>query len=186
MQLSWTSFLLCAALAAAPGDLIVSAGKVVTMDAQRRVITDGAVAIAAGRILAVGPRAEIDRDYQAKRRIDRPDAILTPGLINTHTHAPMSLLRGIADDLDLQDWLTKFIFPAEGKNVNEEFVRAGTRLAVLEMMLGGTTTYTDMYYFEGSIADETKKAGMRGVLGQTIIGFPVSDYKTPQAALAGA
>ena len=156
------------------------------MDAHRRVIPDGAVAIAGGRILAVGPRAEIDRHYQAKRRIDRPDAILTPGLVNTHTHAPMSLLRGIADDLDLQDWLTKFIFPAEGKNVNEEFVRAGTRLALLEMMLGGTTTYTDMYYFEGAIADETKKAGMRGVLGQTIIGFPVPDYKTPQAALAGA
>ncbi|HEY3444616.1 MAG TPA: amidohydrolase [Paludibaculum sp.] len=186
MQLSWTSFFLCAALAAAPADLIVSAGKVVTMDGQRRVISNGAVAIAAGRILAVGPRAEIDRDYQAKHRIDRPDSILTPGLINTHTHAPMSLLRGIADDLDLQEWLTKFIFPAEGKNVNVGFVRAGTRLAVLEMMLGGTTTYTDMYYFEDAIADETKKAGMRGVLGQTIIGFPVSDYKTPQAALAGA
>lgn len=174
-----------ALLAAERADLIVTAGKVVTMDAQRRVIENGAVAIRGGRIAAVGSRSEVERDWSAPKRLDRPDALLIPGLINTHTHAPMALLRGIADDLRLQDWLENFIFPAEAKNVNEEFVRAGTRLAVLEMMLGGTTTYTDMYYFEDAIADETKKAGMRGVLGQTIIGFPAPDYKTPQEALEG-
>ncbi|WP_321474807.1 amidohydrolase family protein [uncultured Paludibaculum sp.] len=179
------SLLFCSLLSAAPADLIVSAGRVVTMDAQRHVIVNGAVAIAKGRILAVGPKAEIDKQYRSAKRIDRPDAILTPGLINTHTHAAMSLLRGIADDMALQKWLEKFIFPAEGKNVNEQFVRAGTRLAVLEMMLGGTTTYVDMYYFEDAVAEETKKAGMRGVLGQTIIGFPAPDYKTPELALAG-
>lgn len=172
-------------LAAERADLIVTAGKVVTMDAQRRVIENGAVAVRGGRIAAVGPRAEVERAWNAAKRVDRPGALLIPGLINTHTHAPMSVLRGIADDLRLQDWLENYIFPAEAKNVNEEFVRAGTRLAVLEMMLGGTTTYTDMYYFEDAIADETKKAGMRGVLGQTIIGFPAPDYKTPQAALEG-
>jgi 5-methylthioadenosine/S-adenosylhomocysteine deaminase len=166
-------------------DWIWSAHWVVTMDAGRRVIENGAVAIRGDQIVDVGTRAAIDRAYRPKQRLDRPDAILTPGLINTHTHAAMSLFRGIADDLRLQEWLEKYIFPAEAKNVNAEFVRWGTRLACLEMALSGTTTYTDMYYFEDVVAEATKEAGLRGVLGQTIIGFPVADYKTPQAALAG-
>jgi 5-methylthioadenosine/S-adenosylhomocysteine deaminase len=107
-----------------------------------------------------------------------------PGLINTHTHVPMALFRGMADDMDLQEWLTKFIFPAEAKNVDEAFVRAGTRLGMAEMIRGGTTTYCDMYYFEDAIADETKKAGMRGVLGETVIDFPAPDNKTWQAGVA--
>ena len=126
------------------------------------------------------------RKYSRTNRIDQPNAILAPGLINTHTHAAMSLFRGVADDLKLQDWLEKFIFPAEAKNVDREFVRWGTRLGLLEMALSGTTTFADMYYFEETVAEETKKAGMRGVLGQTVIGFPAPDYKTPEAALAGA
>ena len=97
-----------------------------------------------------------------------------PGLINTHTHAPMVLYRGLADDLALMDWLQKYIFPAEAKTVTPEFVRAGTRLAALEMIRSGTTTYVDMYYFEEEIARVTKAAGLRGVLGQTIIQFPVA------------
>jgi 5-methylthioadenosine/S-adenosylhomocysteine deaminase len=96
----------------------------------------------------------------------------------------MTLFRGIADDLDLQEWLTKYIFPAEAKNVTEDFVRVGTRLGLAEMIRGGTTTYCDMYYFEDAIADETFKAGVRGVLGETIIRFPVADNKTPEEALA--
>jgi 5-methylthioadenosine/S-adenosylhomocysteine deaminase len=177
----------CASLAyAEPADWILSARYVVTMDAQRRVIENGAVAIGGARILGAGTRAEIDRRFQPKQRLDRSDALIAPGLINTHTHAPMSLFRGIADDLRLQDWLEKFIFPAEAKNVTPEFVRWGTRLACLEMLLSGTTTYTDMYYFEEVIAEETKKAGMRGVLGQTIIGFPVPDAKTPAEGLRRA
>lgn len=171
-------------LAVEPVDLIVSGKAVVTMDASRRVINSGAVAVKGERIVAVGTRAGIDKAYKAKQRIDRPNALITPGLINTHTHAPMSLFRGIADDLRLQEWLEKYIFPAEARNVTPDFVRAGTNLAVLEMLLGGTTTYTDMYYFEEVIAEATAAAGMRGVLGQTVIGFPVPDAKTPQAALA--
>ena len=97
-----------------------------------------------------------------------------PGLINTHTHAPMVLFRGLADDLALMDWLQKYIFPAEAKTVSPEFVRAGTRLAALEMIESGTTTYADMYYFEEEIARVTKAAGLRGVLGETIIQFPVA------------
>jgi 5-methylthioadenosine/S-adenosylhomocysteine deaminase len=106
-----------------------------------------------------------------------------PGLVNTHGHAPMVLYRGLADDLRLQEWLEKYIFPAEAKTVSREMVRAGTRLAALEMIQSGTTTFADMYYFEEEIARVTKAAGMRGVLGQTIIQFPVADAKTPQEAL---
>src|SRR5689334_3493463 len=178
------SFLFFAlSLAAAPADWSWSARYVITMDGQRRVIENGAVAIQGDHILAVGTKAEIDAKYQAKQRLDRPDAILAPGLINTHTHAAMSLFRGIADDLKLQDWLEKFIFPAEAKNVSAEFVRWGTRLGCLEMLLCGTTTFTDMYYFEDVVAGAAKEAGMRGVLGETVIGFPVADNKTPQDAL---
>ncbi|HYP06697.1 MAG TPA: amidohydrolase, partial [Bryobacteraceae bacterium] len=180
-------FLLALTFAIAePVDLTVSAGHVVTMDASRRVIAGGAVAVRGSRILAVGTRAEIDQRFEPKSRIDQPQSILIPGLINTHTHAPMVLLRGVADDLRLQDWLEKFIFPAEAKNVSAEFVRWGTRLACAEMLLSGTTTYADMYYFEDVIAEATKECGMRGVLGQTVIGFPVADAKAPADALKRA
>lgn len=167
-----------AATFADTADLIISGGKVVTMDAGRRVIEDGAVAIREGKIVAVGTRAEVARGFRARRTINAVGKVVIPGLINTHTHVPMTLFRGIADDMDLKEWLTKFIFPAEAKNVDEPFVRAGTRLGLAEMIRGGTTTYCDMYYFEDAIADETSKAGVRGVLGQTIIDFPVPDAKT--------
>jgi 5-methylthioadenosine/S-adenosylhomocysteine deaminase len=170
-------------LRAEPADSIWSARYVITMDAQRRVIENGAVAVRGERIVAAGARAEIDQRFQPKARLDRPFAILAPGLINTHAHAAMSLFRGIADDMRLQEWLEKFIFPAEARNVSPEFVRWGTRLACLEMLLSGTTTYTDMYYFEDVVAEATKEAGMRGVLGETIIGFPVPDAKTPADGL---
>jgi 5-methylthioadenosine/S-adenosylhomocysteine deaminase len=182
--ISFLAFVLL--LKAEPVDTILSARYVVTMDAQHRLIENGAVAIRGERIVEVGTKVEIDKKYQPKTRIDEPQSLIAPGLINTHTHAPMSLFRGIADDLRLQDWLEKFIFPAEAKNVTPEFVRWGTRLACLEMLLSGTTTYVDMYYFEEVIAEETKAAGMRGILGQTIIGFPVPDAKTPADELKRA
>jgi 5-methylthioadenosine/S-adenosylhomocysteine deaminase len=174
------------AIAAEPVDWIVTARHVITMNAARQIITGGAVAIRGSDIVAAGARADIENAYTPRERLDRPDALLMPGLINTHTHAPMSLLRGIADDLRLQDWLQNFIFPAEARNVTPDFVRWGTRLACLEMMLSGTTTYTDMYYFEDTIAEATKEAGMRAVLGETIIGFPAPDHKTPAESLAAA
>jgi 5-methylthioadenosine/S-adenosylhomocysteine deaminase len=168
---------------AEPADWIYTAHYVVTMDAQHRLITDGAVAIRGERIVAVGTRAEIDSQFEPQHRLDRPNALIMPGLINTHTHAAMSLLRGIADDLKLQDWLDKFIFPAEAKNVTPDFVLWGTRLACLEMMLSGTTTFVDMYYFEDRVAQATKEAGLRGVLGETILRFKSPDSATPQDAL---
>ncbi len=166
----------CSAQAATNVDSIWTARYVVTMDARHRVIENGAIAVTGDHIVAVGTRAEIDKTYQAKQRVDEPDAILAPGLINTHTHAAMSLFRGVADDMKLQDWLEKFIFPAEARNVDREFVRWGTRLGAIEMALGGTTTYCDMYYFEETVAEATKEVGLRGVLGQTVIGFPAPDY----------
>ena len=175
---------LIAADPADPADWIVTGRYVVPMDAQRRIIENGAVAVRGGRIVATGPASQITRDWTAKQRLENPDGIVTPGLINTHTHAPMSLLRGIADDLRLQEWLEKYIFPAEARNVTPEFVRAGTLLACAEMLLSGTTTYADMYYFEEVIAEATKQCGMRGVLGQTIIRFPVPDAKNASEGLA--
>jgi 5-methylthioadenosine/S-adenosylhomocysteine deaminase len=183
MRLFCSFFLAAFALIAEPADWIWSARYVLTAAPARRVIENGAVAVRGERIVGVGTRAEIDRRFQPKQRLDRPDALLAPGLINTHTHAAMTLLRGIADDLRLQDWLEKYIFPAEAKNVTPDFVRWGTRLACAEMLLGGTTTFTDMYYFEDVVAEAAKEAGMRGVLGETIIGFPVADAKTPADAL---
>lgn len=184
MRLFCSFLLFISALAAESADWIWTGRYVVTMDPQRRVIDNGAIAIRGERILAAGPKSEIEQRYQARQRLDRPDAILAPGLIDTHTHAAMSLFRGIADDLRLQEWLEHYIFPAEARNVTPEFVRWGTRLGCLEMLLSGTTTYTDMYYFEDVVAEATKEAGMRGVLGETIIGFPSPDAKTPADALA--
>jgi len=165
-------------------DLLVLGGTIVTMNNARDVIEDGGLAVRGGRIVAIGPRAQIESTYTARQRINAAGKLITPGLINGHTHIPMVLFRGLADDLDLQDWLTKYIFPAEAKNVSEEFVRAGTRLGLAEMIRGGTTTYCDMYYFEDAIAEETSRAGVRAVLGETIIDFPVADNKTNAEAMA--
>ncbi len=165
-------------------DLIIRGGTVVTMDDSRRVIDNGGVAVKGGRVVAVGTSAEMDLNYSSRQVIEAAGKVVIPGLINGHTHVPMTLFRGIADDLDLQEWLTKYIFPAEAKNVTEDFVRVGARLGLAEMIRSGTTTYCDMYYFEDAIADETFKAGMRGVLGETVIDFPVADNKTNAEAMA--
>jgi 5-methylthioadenosine/S-adenosylhomocysteine deaminase len=167
--------------AAAPknqADLVVTGGTVVTMDAQKRVIEDGAIAVRGDSIVAVGPRSQIAADFDAAKVIDGRRTLVLPGLINGHAHVAMSLFRGIADDLALDDWLQKYIFPAEARNVTPDFVTWGTRLGILEMLRGGTTTYADMYYFEDEVAKATKEAGMRGVLGETIIDFPAPDNKT--------
>jgi 5-methylthioadenosine/S-adenosylhomocysteine deaminase len=167
-------------------DLIVANGIVITMDGSRRVLNPGSVAISGNTIAGVGSSDALAAQFQAKVTIDARGRVVLPGLINTHTHAPMVLYRGLADDLALMDWLTKYIFPAEAKTVSPAFVRTGTQLAALEMIRSGTTAYVDMYYFEEEIARATKEAGLRGVLGQTIIEFPVPDAKTPALGLARA
>jgi 5-methylthioadenosine/S-adenosylhomocysteine deaminase len=166
--------------------LVVSGGSVVTENAARQIVSPGAVAIDGSNIVEVGPLDAIAAKYQARETIDARGQIVLPGLINTHTHAPMVMYRGLADDLALMDWLQKYIFPAEAKTVTPELVRVGTRLAALEMIESGTTTFADMYYFEEEIAREVFSAGLRGVLGETIIQFPVADAKTPADALARA
>jgi 5-methylthioadenosine/S-adenosylhomocysteine deaminase len=166
--------------------LIVAGGWVVTMDGGGRVIARGAVAVDGRDIVGVDTADAIASQFAAAETIDATGCVVMPGLVNTHTHAPMVLYRGLADDLALMDWLQKYIFPAEARTVSPEFVRAGTRLAVLEMIRSGTTAYADMYYFEEEIAKATKEAGIRGVLGQTIIQFPVPDAKTPADGIARA
>ncbi len=164
-------------------DLLVTGGTIVTMDADRHVIEDGAIAVQGDAIVAVGPRVAIEAKYSGAQSINAKGKLVLPGFINGHTHAAMTLLRGLRDDVTLDDWLRKYIFPAEAKNVTEEFVRWGTRLGVAEMIRGGVTTFVDMYYFEDAVAEETKGAGMRGVLGETFIDFPAPDNKTNEAML---
>ena len=165
-------------------DLIVSGGIVVTMDGARAIYKDGSVAVRGDSVVAVGPRADIEARYHSAQVIDARGHLVVPGFINGHTHVPMTLFRGLHDDVTLNDWLYKYIFPAEAKNVNEEFVRWGTRLAAAEQIRAGVTTFADMYYFEDAIAEETKAAGMRGILGETFIDFPAPDNKSEAEMLA--
>src|SRR6266478_3718510 len=164
-------------------DMLVAGGTVVTMNAERRIIEDGAVAVNGDAIVAVGSRANMEAKYVAAQSINAGGKLVLPGFINGHTHVPMTLLRGLRDDVTLDEWLRKYIFPAEAKNVTEEFVRWGTRLAAAEQIRGGVTTFADMYYFEDAIAEETKAAGMRGVLGETVLDFPAPDNKSNSAML---
>jgi 5-methylthioadenosine/S-adenosylhomocysteine deaminase len=166
--------------------LVVIARFVITQNAQRQILSPGAVAIDGDTIVAVGTPQAIAGRFVAGETITAADEAVLPGLINTHTHAPMVMYRGLADDLALMDWLNKYIFPAESKTVSPEMVRTGTRLAALEMIESGTTTFADMYYFEEEVARAAREAGLRGVLGQTVIQFPVADAKTPADALARA
>jgi 5-methylthioadenosine/S-adenosylhomocysteine deaminase len=164
-------------------DLIVTGGTVVTMNATRDIQDDGAVVVRGDAILAVGPRTQLESRYAAAQVVNAKGMLVLPGFINGHTHVPMTLFRGLHDDVTLNDWLYKYIFPAEAKNVNEEFVRWGTRLAAAEQIRSGVTTFADMYYFEDAIAEETKAAGMRGVLGETFIDFPAPDNKNEAEVL---
>jgi 5-methylthioadenosine/S-adenosylhomocysteine deaminase len=185
--------MLAAAAAAAIGQparravsIVVAGGTVITENAARQIVSPGSVAVDGADVVEVGAPDAIAAKYQPRETIDARGQIVLPGLVNTHTHAPMVLYRGLADDLALMDWLQKYIFPAEAKTVSPEMVRVGTRLAALEMIESGTTTFADMYYFEEEIARAAFEAGLRGILGQTIIRFPVADAKTPAEALARA
>ena len=153
-------------------DLLVTGGTYVTMDGARTILDDGAVAVKGDTIIAVGPRTELEGKYSASQTINATGKLVLPGFINGHTHVPMTLFRGLHDDVTLNDWLYKYIFPAEAKNVNEEFVRWGTRLAAAEQIRGGVTTFADMYYFEDAVAEETKAAGMRGCWAKHSSIFP--------------
>ena len=164
--------------------LVITNATVVTVDGTRRVLAPGAVAIDGADIVGVDTPAAIAAAFQPRQTIDGTGQIVMPGLINTHGHAPMVLFRGLGSDLNLMDWLQQYIFPAEAKVVTPAFVRTGTQLAALEMIRSGTTTFADMYYFEEEVARAASEAGLRGVLGETILKFPVPDAKTPEEGLA--
>src|SRR5277367_2276443 len=161
-------------------DLLVTGATIVSMDPDRHVIENGFIAVRGDQIVAMGQDAtqQYPKGLVAKTRVDASGKLIIPGLINGHTHIPMTLMRGLKDDVVLDDWLRKFIFPAEARNVNEDFVRWGSRLGLAEMIRSGTTTFADMYYFEDAVAEETKAAGLRGILGETWIDFPAPDNKS--------
>jgi 5-methylthioadenosine/S-adenosylhomocysteine deaminase len=166
-------------------DLFITGGTIVTMDGDRRILENGYIVVNGDTIRMIGNGYPFVGKgvIVAKQTIDAKGKLILPGFVNGHTHVPMTLLRGLHDDVTLDDWLRKYIFPAEAKNVTEDFVRWGTRLAAAEQIRSGVTTFADMYYFEDAIAEETKAAGMRGILGETFIDFPAPDNKTNAAML---
>jgi len=166
--------------------LVITGGTVVTIDPARRVLSPGALAIDGADIVGVARPEEISARFTAGQTIDASGQVVLPGLVNTHTHAAMVMFRGLADDLALMEWLERYIFPAEARTVSPEMVRVGTELALLEMIRSGTTTFADMYYFEEEVGRAAKRAGVRAVVGETIIGFPVPDAKTPAESLKRA
>lgn len=160
-------------------DLVVHNGIIVTVNPDFDIIKDGIVCIKDGKLEDVGAR-DIDLPLpDARNIIDAKSGIIMPGLINTHTHLPMALFRGLADDLPLHVWLNEHIFPAEGKHINPESVRVGTLLACAEMILSGTTTCCDGYFYESCVAEAVCDSGMRAVLGQGVIDFPAPGVPNP-------
>ena len=160
-------------------DLIIAGDYVVTMDADGTVIQDGAIAVDDGLIIAMGTAADINARFSANGNLDGDNRIVMPGLVNGHSHAAMTLLRGVADDLALMDWLNNYIFPAEVEFVDAEFVRIGTELACWEMIRGGTTTFVDMYYYPDVIAQVVEQCGLRALVSATVI-----DQRSPDAESA--
>ncbi len=158
-------------------ELVISARWVVPVEPAGAVLEDHAIAIANGKIAGIVPASDVPRRFPAAATIDRPDHVLLPGLVNAHTHAAMSLLRGLADDLPLQVWLERYIWPAESRWAGPEFVRDGTRLAMLEMIRGGITCFNDMYYFPDVVAGLAVEHHMRATVGMIVIEQP-----TPWAA----
>ena len=167
-------------------DLLVLGGTVLTVDPQDTVISEGAVAIRGGTIVEVGPRSRLERRFRARRSIDARDRLVLPGLVNAHTHAAMTLLRGVRDDVDLMTWLEKYMFPLERRFVTAEFVRWGARLACWEMIVSGTTTFADGYFFEEEVARAADEAGLRVVAGEGIFDVPTPDAKNATESLARA
>jgi len=155
-----------------PADLIISARWIVPVEPTGVVLEEHAVVVRNGRILALLPRAAALQSYPSAARIDRPDHVLLPGLVNAHTHAAMTLFRGMADDLPLETWLNQHIWPAESRWVTPDFVLAGTELALLEMLQGGTTSFGDMYFFPDVVARAVADSGLRAAVGMIVLEQP--------------
>lgn len=165
-------------------DLIIDGDHIVTMDADRSLIRDGAIAVDDGLIIAIGTQNEIHSQFSARQTLAGRNRVVMPGLINGHGHAAMTLMRGMADDLALMDWLNNYIFPAEVEFVDAEFVRIGTELACWEMIRGGTTTFVDMYYYPDTIAEVVAACGIRAMISATVIGQRSPDAEGATDAIA--
>lgn len=163
---------------------IITNGIIVTVDSAGTIFPNGAIAIDGDQIIAIGNNNDVMSKYRSNNVIDAKGKIVMPGLINCHTHLSMTLFRGLADDLELQDWLTKYIFPAEAEFMNAESVELGAQLAMIEMIRTGTTTFNDMYFYEDIVAQVAKKVGMRGVVSESLIDFPVPNSKTAEDGIS--
>ena len=167
-------------------DTLFTNAIVLTMDGKLNQYDPGAVVVKGDSIIAVGPEAEITKEYTADEIINCGGKVLMPGLVNAHTHVPMTLLRGLADDLRLDVWLMGYMLPVEREFVSPEFVRLGTSLACAEQIRSGVTTFNDMYFFEDDIAQATADAGMRAVCGQSVMKYPAPDAAAFEDSIAYA
>ena len=164
-------------------DKLISGGRILAMDEKGTLIKNGAIAIEGENIIAIGTKEEIENQYTSRDIIYAENSLVMPGLVNCHTHAPMTYFRGLADDLELTDWLNNYIFPAEARFVNKDFSYLGSLLACAEMIKSGTTTFCDMYIFEDDVARAAKSAGMRCLVGEVLFDFPSPNVKTPEDGL---
>ena len=167
-------------------DILFINAIVLTMDGELNQFEPGAVAVQGNSILAVGSQTELEQEYTAENIIDCQGKVLMPGLVNAHTHVPMTLLRGLADDLRLDVWLLGYMMPVEREFVSPDFVRLGTLIGCAEFIRTGITSFADMYYFEEDVAKATVEAGLRGVLGQTVLKFPSPDANSYEDSLEAA
>jgi 5-methylthioadenosine/S-adenosylhomocysteine deaminase len=165
-------------------DMLIHGGTILTVDDRDSKIEDGVVAVDKDTIVALGRKEDILPAFRGRAMMDFPHGIIMPGLVNGHTHAAMTCFRGIADDMELMDWLNDYIFPAEARNVDPELAYWGSMLACAEMIKSGTTTFSDMYIFEEETAQAAKKAGMRCLLGEVLFDFPSPNFSTPAEGLA--
>lgn len=165
-------------------DLIISGGTALLLDEHNVIIENAGIAIGQESIVAIGGQDEILQKYAAPKILDGKNSLVMPGFINTHTHAAMTCFRGLADDLELMDWLNNYIFPAEAKNVNPHLAYWGSLLACAEMIKSGTTTFCDMYIFEDDTARAAKEAGLRCLIGEVLFDFPSPSCQTPEEGLA--
>jgi 5-methylthioadenosine/S-adenosylhomocysteine deaminase len=159
-------------------DLIITGSKALLLNSSNTCLDRAAVAVHGDEIIAIGPTEKIIKQYKAKKTIKSDDSLIMPGFVNCHTHAAMTCFRGIADDLELMDWLNNYIFPDEAKYVNKELAYWGSLLAAAEMIKSGTTTFCDMYLFEDETARAAKAAGIRCLIGEVLFDFPSHNFKT--------
>jgi len=160
-------------------DCVLHNGFVLTLNPEFEIIEDGVVCIRDGVISKVEKKPADMHSYSADEWVDAAGGLILPGLVNTHVHLPMSLFRGLADDLPLSEWLNDHIFPAENRYIDADSVKIGARLSCLEMLLSGTTTCCDGYFLEDAVAGAVLESGMRAVLGQGVIDFPAPGVPKP-------